>query len=174
MSKHQVADLFKRHLPLARFLAARFAKTFNAPLQELIDEAEGILALVCCQWDEDYDPKRAAPSTWVYRNIYHGLLNLKTRKRHTQSLSTADGQDLLRQMPAKQNWLERLIRDLGEDARAIVQTLLDAPREIAEDLSPRRPKRAAAALRQFLVAHGWGDDKINNAWQEVSQCLATV
>jgi hypothetical protein len=73
---------------------------------------------------------------------------------------------------ARETFLDRLRRNLGEDAREVVSTLLFGPVEFLEELFPGnrrpRPERVRAELASGL---DWQAERFDAAWQEVEAAL---
>lgn len=178
MKDRVMEALFKQHQPMAWRLAERFASLYRRPFGELRDEAESILGLNIAQWFEQNasafkDNVGTKPSTWIYRGLYWDLTTYCTRKQSpARPFSTLEKQESPLDHPCRRPWIERMLQELGEDARIVVETILHAPAEIAEDVSTSSRGRARKAVRQYLQVSGWTRQRIEAAWTEVDACLA--
>lgn len=199
-------QLFKEHLRIAHHIAHLFSSKYRIPYNELVDEAEGLLALCVAQWantdKNGYNPTMRTPASWVYQDIYYKLLTWATRKqpRHhnftSASMSTAHFGDengvTTFDAPAPTHWLTGLLHTLGEDAKFICITIVNAPAEIASDVYAAKPlkpdpvtglpastetigrfnKRARMAIkRELITRHGWTPARVHRAWLEVAVAL---
>lgn len=170
--------LFRQYLPLARELAWRFHTYYGRPIHEMIDEASSQLSLAICRWLTDYQQEAKAEGygacTFLRRQVYYKLLDeCSNRKKRPVSLGslTPDDRSDLRETPAKPSRVERLLLDLGEDARTLVRTIIDAPGELIEAITPRRRVSSARRIRSYMFAQGWSAERLRLAWQEVSAAL---
>jgi len=118
----------------------------------------------------DYDPEKSALSTEVYNRAWRGM------KSHCMSPKThreipTDLSDPVFHHPAEESWLSSFMRDLGEDARVLVNACIEAPAELVDILRPQAPKTSRRALRSYMKKQGWDTDRLNLAWEEVSASL---
>lgn len=176
LSKSQKADIYRQFLPMATHLAVKFSRRRGLPINEMITEAHSLLGENIARWNElGTDPIKAATSStshWVYIKLYYGLQDYIARKRdRALPMSALERDDNPVQMPAKQPWLGRLCETLGEDARILIDTILHAPSEIADDISSSASRRSREAVRRYLKTHGWTEQRLNMAWTEVEACL---
>lgn len=148
------------------------------PYQELVEEAEGILALMIARWDRGgstgFDGSKAGPTSWIYRGLYWDLQIYCDRKRPKErNFSTLGTEENPISLAQKTGWLEGLLSQLGEDARILVTTILFAPSDIAKDIvpNPRSSRRGREAVVSYLRGQGWGLERITSAWSEVEVAL---
>lgn len=176
--QEEIGKLFEKYRPMATRFAVRFSQKYGLPFQETQVEADETLSQICACWHTEGDPwqyKKGAcsPTTWVYHLLHWQLTTYCTRKRPRYSVfSQADTDSRVAFVPAKTNWRERLMQNLGDDARAIVSTITSAPEELADILVPRRKKQARRAVTQYLKKQGWDEQRVDRAWDEVAACLA--
>ena len=163
-----------RYAPMALALARRFAKRFGRVYFDMEEEAVWTLDHVLARWELDYKPRKSAPGTWIYRNIYHALLNACTRapRPHVpfSAFETSEGEGFDR--PAKMSRVLAVLRDLGTDARLVAETVLYAPSELLDDVTATAKRRTRQAVTQYLAKrHGWAPQRVARAWVEVETCL---
>lgn len=169
MTNEDKQKMFESYRRVAGNTALRFARKYGFPVAELEDEAMSIVGLVLAEWEGSGVEVRK-PYFWLYHNLEwslstYCLKRMKARQR-------ARGSDKLDKSTARTGWLEGLMRDLGEDARALVETILQAPTEIAADLAPRTRRRGRAAIHRYMEEkQGWSPTRIATAWQEVEVAL---
>ena len=78
----------------------------------------------------------------------------------------------------RHHWLDNLLQEISEEARALVHTIVEAPAEIAHEfLDHRRGRpntnRQREAVHAYLVNElDWSHAKFFRAWREVEACLA--
>lgn len=189
MTSSNPTALFKQYLPLAYKLAAKFAAAFpRIDAQDIQNEAVSTLALYTTKWDTNFNPARSGPLHYLYFNIYTELQTFCLRKQDRAKVFSAFSREGGKNDPQPvdwkaraEHWTERLFRNLGEDAKVVVQTILEAPEEIAQDLTrgARRGKQQEAALHRAGLAvmaylegtKGWAPHRVEAAWKEVGQAL---
>jgi DNA-directed RNA polymerase specialized sigma24 family protein len=173
--KNEKTSLYAQYLKMAYSLGHKIALAYNADANELCEEAASILAQIVAQWPGKYDPKKSSPCTWIYQGIYHELLNYctrhKPRERRFSDIEKDDTKPL--QIGAKEGWLDTLFLTLSDDAKILITTILAAPADLIEDISPqaRRQKKVRAAICRYMREQGWAPSRVCLAWREVSECL---
>lgn len=136
-------------------------------MTELMEEAEYALAIVIIEWDR-YKESICSPSTWVWRRIYWKLLDVirnDAKKPAPQNIEKVTA-------PAKTSWISRLFREIGEEATALVQVIITAPADIADDIKIQAPKKSQETLKKYFSEMGWSTEKYRRAWREVEECLS--
>lgn len=126
-----------------------------------------------------YDPEKATKSTWYYRVMFEvTTTNFSRHFKHCTRETTMPMHEMTEEderslIPEyKPSWLSCLLTELGEESRALVHIILDAPEDIADSLSPRAPTRSRNAVREYLIdVLDWPKDELNRSWQEVQSCL---
>jgi hypothetical protein len=161
------AGIFVGYLPMAWRHAGKFAAYYGLHYQEVKDEAEGALALIAAEWHEERKRKPenehrtyASTTTWVNKKLYFHLLTYATRK---QPRERNGSEEVMASRPAPERWYARLIRDIGADAKVIVETILLGPAELIEELTPRRKKvspRAGGGAHERMAGLGRGPFQI--------------
>lgn len=167
MTTDSRAVLFIKYKKLAYKVAHAFATKYERPYWEMVDEALHALALEICNRWHVYDPKKSKPSTWLYQAIYWHLLTYCTnpKKARERPLEEVMGH------AHRSSWLDNLLRELGEEGRALLSIILEAPGELEETLSYRAPVRSRRAVREYLEEQEWSEDEIEYAWTEVAAAL---
>jgi len=184
------ADLYRTHLPLAADIAWKFTRRFGWSFYDMQMESESLLALICSGWDQpvscfEYEPGRTggrSPTAWIYFHLYTEMMTICTRrtKRHATEFSVLTGSDedaKLHLADKGPGWLARLMSDLSDDARELVQVFISAPDEIANILKEsrkvgkRRRKVLVEYLDQLTALPDWDEQRLTRAWQEVAACL---
>jgi hypothetical protein len=176
-SQEVAARLFTQYQPLTQRMASKFATTYGMDYHQLLEEANGILSVNACLWNSDtaseFDATKSCEMSWIYRGLYWGLMDFCTRKRDkARSFSSLRPEENPIDAPAKTSRMSTLRQNLGEDARILVETILSAPVEIADDIQTSTRGRARKALRSYFTQRGWDTDRIERAWNEVTTCLA--
>ena len=131
--------------------------------------SEGYLGIML--YVPNYDPEKADLSTWVYKSIWGRMKTYCTDPKSKRDIPT-DFSDPIFEAEAEENWLLNFAQDLRDDARTLVQIVIDSPGELAEKIRPRAPGASAKALRYFASSVlGWTPGRINCAWKEIQDCL---
>jgi hypothetical protein len=170
----QIEEKFIKYKRMAMKIAANMSRRFDISYDELADESLSILGLALSNNWVCY--LHAGECTWVYKHIYWPLLTYCTRARPTDiPFSVLDGDDGEPfDHPAKPNRICNLLRELGEDARIVVDTIIHAPTEIADDLDITSGcQRAKAAVARHLAeTEGWFSFQIKAAFTEVGAAIS--
>lgn len=152
-------------------MAWNFSRRFQEDLDELV--ALGYFGIAC--FAKEYDPKKSCLSTHIYRIAWHRMSNHcrnKDRVHHT----LIDFQDEERpfDVPAKAEfWLTRLCSEISDEAKALIQIVLEAPEELGDTLRTSAPLTSAKALRAYMIdALDWTPEKVDTVWREVELCLS--
>ena len=181
MTAEEKAALYAQYMPMVCKFGRKYAQIFNIPREEMLDMARSLLAEVVCRQDDaggcwKYDAVKTGcnMTSWMYRKLNWELLTLckNYRKNPTVPISTLTKDESHPvQFAGPENWIRQLLVTLGEDARIIVSTILEAPGELYQDLSDNAPKRSRQAVRKYFIRQGWEESRIEHAWEEVAACL---
>lgn len=155
----------KLALSAARAIAAKYGRSYS----ELADESLSILArLVVEKWDS-FDPSKASACTWIYQKVYFNLAN------HCVALSkhfNREGTPIDAEPPHRgRTRLEALFAEIGEEGRALLNIIVNAPGDLAYSLSPNAPVRSVNAIRRHLRDEGWDDETTERAWTQLEVSL---
>lgn len=172
------AEAYERFLPLAYRMADRFKGKYpRVRSEDILDESVSILGVLCAEWDREgstyfYDG-RVSPSTWMWHNIYWFLTTFCQRNQPKYLTFTAIEPDPQRpvEFTAKVNRMDGLLRELGEDARTVVMTIVEAPAEIASGVRWHQGRNAWHRVWKYLAGQGWEVERISKAWKEVEVAL---
>lgn len=170
--------LYHKYLPLARHLANRFARRYGRRAEELAEEAEDKLTMLVATWDDHYLPKLSSPCSYIYSRVYYHLLTCCVRPGRAPTpmshVETTTGRAVDAQAhPGRAQRLRSLLGELTDDARLVVEVVLNTPSALAEDLKLSSVRRAQEALRDYLVDyHNWDERRLQKAWSEVAVTLA--
>ena len=178
LGTHQKSSLYTGHLALAKHLAMGVARSLKVNYQDAETEAISLLGEIIACWSDSgsrgYNPTRCNPTSWIYRSLYWGLRTHFLRKvgRRMRPATDIDpeGTCIVRAAPPL-SWVERLVHNLGADARTLVAIILNAPADLHEILTARRPRRSRDAVRQYLTNQGWSPERVAHAWAEVEEAL---
>lgn len=176
LTRKQKGELVTQYTPLAYRHAAKFAATYKIPFNDVADEAISGLGLIAMAWNESGDPSCSPDgrTTWVYQKLYWHLLTFCTRKQPRERCFTSvtKDEDVQIDAPAKTGWFEGLLHTLGDDARDIVEIIVNAPAELAEEIRPRKPAKTAKAIQNYVERYfDWEPTRVMNAWAEVEAAL---
>ena len=174
MTETERGALYQQYLPLAAKLTNQFSRYYGLPYDDLHDEAQGLLGMSIASW-ERYNPAAAGVTTWLHRWIYLGLLTYCTRGHHTRStipFSVLEMDDNAFDPPAKTSRLDRVMRDLSDEAKDVLYLILHAPAEIADDLSIKTSTRARQSIQKYLLTTlAWQPARVERVWIEIQEAL---
>ena len=139
----------------------------NENFEELVAEGYYGIAL----YVPGYDPEKAALSTWVYRSAWEQMKSMCINPKTHRDIPT-DFTDPIFETPAHEPYLIGLFRELGEDAKCLIDTAIEAPGELQNVIRERAPKSSQRALREYMqTTLCWDDTRLSTAWLEVAECL---
>lgn len=138
--------------------------------EELLLEAEDAIILAGARGD--YDPAKGAESTWMYNSIYWHMMDYVKAGRKVREVCETD-HGSIPDRPSRTSRLGNILRDLGAEARELIDTIIMAPADIAEDVSTATKSRGREAVRNYLMEHGWSSQKLNRAWAEAREAVTT-
>lgn len=127
-----------------------------------------------------YDPEQGTSfSTWVYSQVRGKLLSRRTRlaEQYASEKQVEDDGRLDRnESPRRRHLFEAMAADLSEDARLLVEIVIDAPAEIAwaVGLGGRNPARARYSIYEYLRGTGWTFARAASAFSELKEALGSV
>ena len=156
-------------------LAHRMRRKYSSlPLEhdELVSEGwEAVL-----RKSGNYDPEKANPSTWVYTCAYYGMQNYcrsKFQRHGHEPVSVIMEEGREPEHRGAKHWLNSLLEELSEEAELVVQTILEAPEELQDVISPTSPVRSLRAVESYMVdAVGWSFGRFQRVEREIVQTLS--
>lgn len=172
--------LFKRYEKVVCAAARGVAHSTGKSHQEMAEEAISRLGEVSMNWPAFYDPTQGASgTTWLTIKIRSYLRDFCRKQLRRREVEIPDSNNF----EINEHWLPRMWRELGDEARVLLQIVLDAPPDIANTFRgiQNDPIRARMALMDHLrtsvpspanpTVMGWSDAEIDRAWSEVQSCL---
>lgn len=173
--KPNLEDAWLMCAKAVRGIAAAFAARRRTDPDEALSQAHEAFVMAWRSWDAD----AGVPlEKWVAWKVSWGL-----KKRPTKYQSLRDRDADLGLVAARSGWLDRLMADLGDDAREAALLACSAPlKEDAESLrgadaeggrrrwTMREAMRDALSLR--LCQGGWGAGRVTAAFDEIREALA--
>lgn len=189
------AELFVRYQRMVYSIAKKISVRFNRPYYEVVDEALGHLAGLCGHWLEKYDPKKGAqPQTWIYQCVYWSLWVHYDRESKAKRVELQE----VEEREAPRSWAETVLSEVGDEGRALLTVLFEAPGEVAKVLWSVEPQKKVKvegtvvpvevkkprmrtvharrhgkkAITRYLKKElGWAEERVQRAWAEVEACV---
>lgn len=117
-----------------------------------------------------YNPAKGSFPTYVRTVVGHTLLELvrSETKRRVRFNTTSDVE--IADHPRSFS-LTDFLDEISEDARAIVSLVLDTPRDLQRVVHKEGRKDVKYTLRQYLDGMGWEEERVENAFSEISTAL---
>lgn len=164
---------FQQFKKIAYKIAANLAEKFHLQYEELAQEGIYWLNQIYSDWDRHFNGEKSKESSWVYQSIYWHLFDFcLDQKKHGINFSVIETDEFKIDPPARSDWFGRLLTEISEEAKALVGIIVDAPKEIAEDINIRSPKRAQEAIKSYLIDYeDWSISKFYEKWREVQAAL---
>ena len=151
-----------------------FRRRHGGEFEELVAEANVAFCKAYEHWRANGG---ACFSTYLATAIYRRLLDKKRTARRRAHV-WKEGQWYDFQVPAPAGGWQRLsalVEGLSEDAKTIVQLVLDTPAELLSEVKSRGGK--SCNWRTSILDHladdaGWKQNRVSRAFQEVRAALA--
>ncbi len=126
------------------------------------------------------DKGKSSFVTWLFIQVTHGILDeirrrTKRQKRlpeSTNGLDSVSYSAALAQPPLK-FFLHEFLDELTDDAKLVVELVLDTPNDLLEIMREDNGnrKKASASIRQYLLGCGWTVKRIMESFAEITCCL---
>lgn len=173
MTENEIMKIYEKHQGIINKVALKFSILYQIPLQELIEEGRfALIQELCSRWEQQFDPNKGKESTWTYQIIYWTLLTYCRAKKTETAVSLSDIKSQYQIFSQPSSWKTDLFRELSEEAVFLIKTILDTPKDITTEISPRAPKRAYKVIKAYLIDElDWNQRKFENAWQEIEGAI---
>lgn len=155
--------------------ARRFHRTTGIDVERL--KSAGDLAAIRAY--DTWDPSRGASfPTHVWHCVHNAMCHeAKLARRTRRERSVGDG--AMASIPDRRgSMLARLWAEIGDDARAVVLLVVEAPGEIAGALAGRsrysRRVRARRAILDRNGSEGWTKGRTMSAFWEIEEALEGI
>lgn len=164
-------EVKQAHLQIERMIekvVTNFHHKNGGDRDELLAEAK----LIWLKALPHYDSTRSKITTFSWIVIWRGLIsyNRKVYRRHSrESVGTIDYP-----LPDHSNsgFLRSLLFEVSEDARIIVEMILDTPRHLGTWLNSQWAMRQILPIvENRLHGMGWDSIRIENRFQEIREAL---
>jgi len=151
-------------------IAHRFSAKFKIPFEDMLGQAH----VIFIQQMDRYDPAHGAKlGTWIFSKVTWGLMSwMRTELRHWH-LDDADELDE-EASNADSRFLVEIVSELSDDARAVVQLILDAENDFKLTCRWNRAHTRSGmlrSLREHLEDIGWHSRQIKTCIQEIRHVL---
>ncbi len=127
---------------------------------------------------DSYDPNRGAFTTLVYWCVTNKLRNHYTERKHrlamekTNTILECAVEDPAHEIPNRpMRMLESLLADLGDDARLIVQAVIESPNEICKTLKRGTQKQRRNRVWKQMRKDGWTAGQWIEASEELCEAM---
>lgn len=153
----------KNYINVLHKIAWSFHHTTGLEWEELFGEAQ----LAYVKAEQNYDPEKAAFSTYLFSVVTNHLLNYAFRCKR-QYIVPNENPKPVHLTPEVWYAFRESIANLGKDARIVCRMILDAPTAYAS-LSQTRAERA---VRNELAEAGWSERRRKAAFREIKNLIA--
>lgn len=163
--------LYEQHRGYVEALSWKFARQYNLDQEEVLSEANFQFVRAI----QIYQPDRCPPRRFLWRKIWRGLQNWRDKyvKHPLHRMKHPTGP-----FPESWDWdeaqsLTELQDELSNEARTVIQLVLNAPEEILEHAiyHGSRPRNLARGIKQHLREQRWTWKQIRNVWKEIRKAL---
>lgn len=163
----------ERYEKLGWKMAKRFSERYGVDIEELMSAIylELLVRQQTCRDEHD-------ANKWAFQTIYYACLDhchkeSKFHQRFSPITQETDGEEVMDTRPQPRDWKADLLRELSEEGRCLVQVVIEAPEEIADELTVSTRGRARRAVQRYLIDElDWNAKQVQQVWAEVQACLA--
>ena len=160
-SKAEQEQLWIEHEKLVHWIVWRVCKRYGSDYDELYSHA----LVLFSEAAHLYESRVGSFSNWLTFRTYKGLQEIvRTDARRLRITGPVKEANEL--IPNRRDWLGKLIGDLSEDSRIVLEILFDL------DTSKYKNKSLCKLeLRRILRAQGVGNQKISDCFREIEAAL---
>jgi len=126
---------------------------------------------------DNYDPKKAKFTTYLVNRIRGGLLDYikRTNKyaKHGHGIISIEQTEFDCSDGKKQFYILDLLDEVTDDAKTILNLILDIPIEIEEDCLNRGTNGRAMkeSIRRYMQKLGWTKNRIKETFKEITEVI---
>lgn len=149
-----------------------FQKTHGNPYnKEESEELFSVASLSFVKACKTYNPESGALSTWVRFCGYKDLITHYQKERKNKQIRPEDYESCKEE--ASISPLFDVLDSLDEDAKEIVNLILNTPKEIEEAVQAKyiTLKRARKAIEKYLMERGWNKKRILYGFAQIQEAL---
>lgn len=153
---------------LVHATAYQFMSKFGGDADTVISEAYDYYMGAYRLWDPN---RNMSFPTFVRRCIWLGLLeSLRKKIRRGNKVTLSDMTEDLYADKDQFNLVD-FLDGLTEDAKTVVNLILDTPRSIAVLFEDKKPAAIKNLLKDYLFALGWGVERVEETFSEIQENL---
>lgn len=145
-------------------LAWKATKKYGGDFNDYLTEANEGYCIAYRTWTPD---RKCSFSSHCWNCVFHEIQDYVARRKDVPT------EDLSLVPETEERGLGALLCDLGEDARTIVQLVLEAPGDLAAVLRFRKAEKIRRGLWQYAHENlSWDMGRTSAAFEEISQALS--
>jgi DNA-directed RNA polymerase specialized sigma24 family protein len=163
-------DSYKYLHQMLERMAARYVYLYGYDFEEVMQEAcvGFLLAHVDYNWK-----KQASFRSWVYTKVSKRLLDYHRKQTKARQLK---GKEQEVYDPWNPFWLFEFLDGLGEDAKTVVQIVLESPQELRYAIKSKgkynpKPRDIRSAINDVLADIGWTAQRVRDTFTEIRRNL---
>jgi RNA polymerase sigma factor (sigma-70 family) len=119
-----------------------------------------------------FNPSRGCQfSTWVYHSVVHALQDFNIKEQKYRQRTTFVDQREYDIEDCKRHRLMSIIEELSDDARIVVQAVIESPQELAAVLRCHKPTKIRRGLWQHFKDLGWSLGRTAECFAEIREVL---
>ena len=158
------------------FLCVNIAQKYavrGVPVEDLIQQ--GLLELLVAE--KKWDPVKGTRNKYAAGILHFTMIDVTWRRKKYSNdrpiIRSAGGDESEEEyVPIKDGWFSSLCQELSEEAKFLATLIVNAPMELAKDITPRRPKKVREALKTYLIdIKDWEEAQFERIWNELDQAL---
>lgn len=149
-----------------------YAARYRVPFEDLLSEAHLIFAKEAARYDST---KGASFSSWLYAKVRWGIVTYMRGEYPHLRLPSLEDEEVPEVGVIENTFAADLKSEVSKDARFVVRTLLNAPKEYSRLCRFNEVESKAAVLdvmEYYLSELGWSFDRIEDTFDELRRFVA--
>jgi len=168
----EMTGLYEEHKGIL-ISRANYYTTSGHVFDDLLSEANANFVRAFDTWDHERPFK-----TWLYVCVNSGLLKFIKRNqapRHEPEFPLINADTAVTRVnPFREICVREEIQNLSEEAREIVQIIIDGPADTLNIVGGEPPRKIRGLLLAYLRACGWTWPRIWRAFGEIKVAVAAM
>lgn len=168
-TRDEIGEVFAQYIDLIGSTVGAFVARYGGHYETLLTDANSCF-LLCCNQVAPTDPVFPKKlKQWVWYGLFDDYRTRTGVRRQTTTVALV----MEPSMPCDEDPFFDRYADLSDDAQTAIHMAIDPPPCLAMKATARggRPQNVRSTLREHLLACGWKNTRISEAFKEVKHAL---